>query len=201
MLNQSFFLHDDVLHICRNLLGKSLFTQRNGQIAGGIISEVEAYKGFNDRGSHAFGGRKTKRNEMMYHEGGVVYMYLCYGMHTMLNFVTNAEGIPDAILVRGILPTHGEELMLMRTHKTCISHTLTNGPGKVSKALGLTIADNGCAITYPNIWIEDRGIILTDSQIEKRPRIGIDYAGEDANLPYRFLLNDPTIRQLLQNLP
>lgn len=197
MMDFSFFLQDDVLQICRDLLGKYLFTQRDGQIAGGVITEVEAYKGINDRGSHAFGGRRTQRNEMMYHEGGVVYMYLCYGMHHMLNFVTNREGIPDAILVRGIYPTHGEELMLMRTGKPRISYNVTDGPGKVSKALGLTVADNGCSIAYPGIWIEDRGLVVNDNLVETLPRIGIDYAGEDANLPYRYLLNPKHLSRLL----
>lgn len=200
-IDTPFFLQDDVLKICRKLLGKYLFTQRDGQIAGGIITEVEAYKGTNDRGSHAFGGRRTQRNEMMYHNGGVVYMYLCYGMHHMLNFVTNHEGIPDAILVRGIFPTHGEELMLMRTGKPRISYAVTDGPGKVSKALGLTMADNGCAITYPSIWIEDRGIIVPDDHVDTLPRIGIDYAGEDAKLPYRYFLNPRHLRQSLPSLP
>jgi len=199
-MDSSFFLQTDVLQICRDLLGKYLFTQRDGQIAGGIITEVEAYKGTDDRGSHAFGGRRTQRNEMMYHEGGVVYMYLCYGMHAMLNFVTNREGIPDAILVRSIYPTHGEELMLMRTGKPRISYAVTDGPGKVSKALGLTVADNGCSITYPEIWIEDRGIIVDDNMIAKTPRIGIDYAGEDAMLPYRFVLDPQRLAQMIPDL-
>ena len=87
-------------------------------MAGGIISEVEAYKGLEDKASHAYGGRRTKRNDMMYHRGGVIYMYLCYGVHSMLNVVTNDEGVPDAVLVRGIVPTHGGELMLERTKKS-----------------------------------------------------------------------------------
>ena len=125
-LQKSYFLQHDVLSISRDLIGKYLFSIREGQIAGGIISEVEAYKGVNDRASHAYGGRRTKRNEMMYHEGGVVYMYLCYGMHAMLNFVTNEADTPDAILVRGIIPTHGEELMLRRTGKSHVTPDLAS---------------------------------------------------------------------------
>lgn len=186
-LQKSYFLGHDVLAIARDLLGKYLFTMKDGQLAGGIISEVEAYKGKDDRASHAYGGRRTRRNEMMYHEGGVVYMYLCYGMHHMLNIVTNEEDIPDAVLIRGIIPTHGEELMLRRTGKSRMSRDIGSGPGKVSKLLGLTVADNGCPLTGDTVWVEDRGLQIPDNQIEITPRIGVDYAGEDALLPYRFL--------------
>lgn len=186
-LQKSYFLGHDVLAIARDLLGKYLFTMKDGQLAGGIISEVEAYKGKDDRASHAYGGRRTRRNEMMYHEGGVAYMYLCYGMHNMLNFVTNKEDVPDAVLIRGIIPTHGEELMLRRTGKSRMSRDIGSGPGKVSKLLGLTVADNGCPLTGGMVWIEDRGLLIPDDQIGITPRIGVDYAGEDALLPYRFL--------------
>ena len=187
-LQKSYFLGHDVLAIARDLLGKYLFTMKDGQLAGGIISEVEAYKGTTDKASHAYGGRRTRRNEMMYHEGGVAYMYLCYGMHNMLNFVTNEEDIPDAVLIRGIIPTHGEELMLRRTGKSRMSRDIGSGPGKVSKLLGLTVADNGCPLTGDTVWIEDRGLQIPANQIEITPRIGVDYAGEDALLPYRFLI-------------
>lgn len=189
-LQKSYFLQDDVLKITRDLLGKYVFTCKDGQISGGIISEVEAYNGIEDRASHAFGGRRTRRNEMMYHEGGVAYMYLCYGLHAMLNFVTNVEDIPDAVLIRGILPSHGEELMLQRTGKTHITPDISNGPGKVSKALGLSVSDNGQSLESETIWLEDRGVIIPDTQIDIFPRIGVDYAGEDAKRPYRFILNN-----------
>lgn len=186
-LTKSFFARENVLEIARDLLGKSLFVRKDGQLAGGIITEVEAYQGVNDRASHAYGGRKTKRNEMMYHEGGVAYIYLCYGMHCLLNFVTNAQDVPDAVLVRAILPTHGEELMLQRTHKSRISNDITNGPGKVCKALGLNLSDNGCDLNSSTIWLEERGLHVPDSRVQKLPRVGVDYAGNDAVLPYRFL--------------
>ena len=186
-LTKDYFLGDDVLAIARDLLGKSLFTRMDGQLTGGLICEVEAYKGTNDRASHAYGGRRTRRNEMMYHEGGVAYVYLCYGIHHLLNFVTNADGIPDAILIRGIMPTHGEELMLRRTGKRKITPDIGIGPGKVSKLLGLTVADNGLTLCGDTLWIEDRGLVVPESQLEITPRIGVDYAGEDALLPYRFV--------------
>ena len=186
-LTKDYFLGNDVLAIARDLLGKSLFTRMDGQLTGGLICEVEAYKGIGDRASHAYGGRRTRRNEMMYHEGGVAYVYLCYGMHHLLNFVTNADGIPDAILIRGIVPTHGEELMLRRTGKRKITPDIGIGPGKVSKLLGLTVADNGLSLCSDTLWIEDRGLIIPENIVESTPRIGVDYAGEDALLPYRFV--------------
>ncbi|MCQ2284860.1 MAG: DNA-3-methyladenine glycosylase [Bacteroidales bacterium] len=190
-IDHSYFLGQDVVSLARDLLGKYIFTLKDGQLTGGIISEIEAYQGVTDRASHAYAGRRTKRNEMMYHEGGVVYMFLCYGMHAMLNFVTNVQDVPDAVLIRGIIPTHGEELMLRRTGKSHISKSLTNGPGKVSKALGLTVLDNGCALDSGTIWVEDRALAIADEDVEVTPRIGVDYAGDDALLPYRFLLKTP----------
>ena len=186
-LTREYFLGDDVLAIARDLLGKSLFTRIDGQLTGGLICEVEAYIGTDDRASHAYGGRRTRRNEMMYHEGGVAYIYLCYGMHHLLNFVTNIDGIPDAILIRGIIPTHGEELMLQRTGKRKVTSDIGIGPGKVSKLLGLTVADNGLSLSGNTLWIEDRDTLVLDNQVESTPRIGVDYAGEDALLPYRFV--------------
>ena len=186
-LTKEYFLGDDVLAIARDLLGKSLFTRVDGQLTGGLICEVEAYNGTGDRASHAYGGRRTRRNEMMYHEGGVAYIYLCYGMHHLLNFVTNVDGVPDAVLIRGIVPTHGEELMLQRTGKRKVTHDIGIGPGKVSKLLGLTVADNGLSLCGDTLWIEDRSTLVPENQVETTPRIGVDYAGEDALLPYRFV--------------
>lgn len=189
-LQKSFFLGNDVLDIAHKLLGKHLFTIRDGQLAGGIICEVEAYKGIHDKASHAYGGRRTARNAMMYHEGGVAYVYVCYGMHHMLNFVTNVENEPDAILIRGIVPTHGEELMLQRMHKSRMTPDLTQGPGKLCKALGITLADNGLSLNHASLWLEDRGVVVPEHEIVRTPRIGIDYAGEDAALPYRFIYSN-----------
>ena len=188
-LTKDYFLTDDVVAVARDLIGKSLFTMVDGQLAGGVICETEAYKGTADRASHAFGGRRTKRNEMMYREGGVTYVYLCYGMHHLLNFVTNAADIPDAVLIRGIVPTHGTELMLRRTGKRKVTPDIGIGPGKVSKLLGITVADNGLSLCGEKLWIEDRGLVVPDNAILVTPRIGVDYAGADARRPYRFVLS------------
>lgn len=186
-LDQSYFQTDDVLSLARDLLGKYVFTLIDGQLAGGQISEVEAYKGMGDKACHAYGGRRTARNEMMYHDGGVAYIFLCYGMHHMLNFVSNRAEIPDAVLVRSIIPTHGEELMLQRLGKSRATQDMTNGPGKVAKALGITMQDNGCALNSDRLWLEDRSHRIPAEEIEITARIGVDYAKEDAGLPYRFV--------------
>lgn len=188
-VSQSFFLREDVVKIARELLGMYLFTNIDGQIAGGIITETEAYKGTTDRACHAFGGRKTKRNEVMYFEGGVTYVYLCYGMHSLLNFVTNIKDIPDAVLIRGIYPTHGEELMLKRCKKTRVDANMANGPGKVTKLLGVTTELNNISLESDIIWVEDRELQISSDFITATSRIGVDYAGEDAHLPYRFILD------------
>jgi len=187
-LSHSYYLHHDVVFLARDLIGKYLFTKINGQLCGGIITETEAYKGMEDRACHAFGGRRTPRNEMMYAQGGVAYVYLCYGIHPLLNVVTNQKDIPDAILIRAIHATHGEELMLRRIGKPQMKPHVTNGPGKVTKALGITLADNGESFQNKRIWIEDRAFDLSKTEIINAPRIGVSYAGKDALLPYRNTL-------------
>lgn len=183
----SYYRQPDVVALARDLIGKYLFTKVDGQLAGGIITETEAYKGVGDRACHSFGGRRTRRNEMMYHVGGVAYVYLCYGMHSLFNIVTNLEDEPEAVLIRAIYPTHGEELMLKRLAKSKMSAALTNGPGKLTKALGIAMRMNGTPLDSEEIWLEDRGLQIPDNRVDVTPRIGVDYAGPDASLPYRFV--------------
>ena len=186
VLSQSYYLNADVVFLAEDLIGKYLFSKIDGQLCGGIITETEAYQGITDRACHAFGGRRTPRNEMMYAAGGVAYVYLCYGVHPLLNVVTNQKDIPDAVLIRAIHATHGEELMLKRTGKSQMKPTVTNGPGKVTKALGITLTDNGEWLQNKKIWIEDRNVAFSKKDILITPRIGVAYAGKDAFLPYRF---------------
>jgi len=193
-LPETYFLHHDVVFLAKDLIGKYLFTKIDGQLCGGIISETEAYKGVDDRACHAFGGRRTPRNEMMYAQGGVAYVYLCYGVYPLLNVVTNQKDTPDAILIRAIHATHGEELMLKRTGKPQMTPQVTDGPGKVTKALGINLADNGESFQSKRIWIEERGFDVSKTEILNTPRIGVDYAGKDAGLLYRFKLPNPGIR-------
>lgn len=195
----SFYKQTDVVHIARSLLGKSLFTESKGVVTGGIITETEAYAGITDKASHAFGGRLTERTQIMYREGGCAYVYLCYGIHSLFNIVTNVEGIPHAILIRGIFPTVGLDLMLERRQMKRAGADFCKGPGKVSKALGIHYSHTGQLLSSSvvnneefKIWIEDNDRSLKDDEIISSPRIGVDYAEEDALLPYRFELKIKT---------
>jgi DNA-3-methyladenine glycosylase len=183
ILHDDFYLRDDVLLIAQELLGKELYSMVDGHLTGGIIVETEAYKGPEDRACHAFNNRRTPRTEVMFHAGGIAYVYLCYGMHDMLNIVTGPANTPHAILIRAIAPTHGVEVMQERRGK---SKALTSGPGSVCQALGITRELNGHSLQGPILRIEDMGYKVPE--IRAMPRIGIDYAGADALLPWRFLL-------------
>ncbi len=188
-LTAHYYQQPDVVPLARSLLGKYLMTNIRDVLTGGIITETEAYEGITDKASHAYNGLHSRRTETMYREGGICYVYLCYGMHHLFNVVTNKENIPHAVLIRGIFPRIGTEEMQKRTGKLISGYELTNGPGKLSKALGITVKRNGTSLTGNTIWIEDRGIKIQDSNIDTSTRIGVGYAGEDALLPYRFTLN------------
>jgi DNA-3-methyladenine glycosylase len=181
-----FYTHGDVLNITRNLLGKYLFTCIDGIVTGGYIVEAEAYNGIVDKASHAYGDRQTNRTKTMYMQGGIAYVYLCYGIHEMFNVVTSVEGQPHAVLIRGIVPTDGIDVMMARRNLSVFKPVITNGPGSVAKALGISRQINANNLTGDVIWIEDRGLSFKDDEIVAAPRIGVDYAKEDALLPYRF---------------
>ncbi|MFI5219808.1 MAG: DNA-3-methyladenine glycosylase [Bacteroidia bacterium] len=187
-LEKSFYLRSDVVKIAKELLGKYLFTKFNGKITGGIITETEAYNGIIDRASHAFGGRRTQRTEIMYGEGGIAYVYLCYGIHSLFNVVTNKKNIPHAVLIRSVHPTHGIDVMLKRRNKKTADKLFTCGPGSVAQALSIHYSHTGTGLAGNKIWIEDRNLIVSKSQVFVSKRIGVEYSGEDAHLPYRFIL-------------
>lgn len=189
-LPSEFYAHSDVLSITRNLLGKYLFTNINGMITGGYIVEAEAYNGVTDKAAHSYGGRKTARTQTMYMQGGVSYVYLCYGIHEMFNIVTSTEGEPHAILIRAIVPTEGIEEMMLRRNMPVLKNNITMGPGSVAQALGISRKVNAVDLTGDVIWIEDRGLAFTDEEIKAVPRVGVAYAAEDALLPYRFFVKD-----------
>lgn len=190
MLPLSYYQQEDVLELSRELLGKFIFTKIDQTLTGGMIVETEAYRGPEDKASHAYGLRRTNRNAVMYHEGGCIYVFICYGLYPMLNIVTNRAEIPHAILIRGIEPITGLEIMLERRKKSKIERSLTGGPGALAQALGIGIQLNGTLLTGPEIWIENRGIQIKEEQILASPRVGIDYAGEDAALPWRFRIKN-----------
>ena len=189
-LQKTYYLNDDVLFIAKNLIGKVLYTQIDGEISAGIITETEAYKGISDKASHAYNNKRTPRTETMFAEGGVSYVYLIYGMYHLFNVVTNQKDIPDAVLIRSILPYKNEELILKRRNAKKWYKNLLNGPGKLTLGLGISKQHNNIDLMSNQIWIEDRQIKIDDSKIKTTPRIGIDYAEEDALLPYRFVLED-----------
>ena len=185
-LKLDFYRRDNVLEVAEDLIGKLLITYKDGIRTGGRIVECEAYAGAPDKASHAFGGRRTARNEVMYKDGGLAYVYLCYGIHHLFNVVTNVKETPHAILIRGIEPVMGIQDMLLRTGKSKPDDTLTRGPGNVSKALGIHTIDTGTSLVGGSIFLADDGFSYSVRKIFKSPRIGVDYAGKDALLPYRY---------------
>lgn len=187
-LPQLYYKNPNVVALSRDLLGKYLYTCINGELTGGYIVETEAYAGAIDKASHAYGGRFTPRTSTMFKAGGIIYVYLCYGIHEMLNIVSSSEGEPHAILIRAINPTDGIETMLQRRNMTQLKPNITKGPGSVAKAMGISRKINGESLQGDLIWIEDRGLAFADDEISATPRIGVDYAGEDAFLPYRFFV-------------
>jgi DNA-3-methyladenine glycosylase len=192
VLPQSFYIRDDVIAISRDLLGKLLCTEIDGQQTSVIITETEAYAGVTDRASHAYGDRRTRRTEPMYGPGGVAYVYLCYGIHHLFNVVTNVKGVPHAVLVRAGLAHSGLSVMLERRGKSAPDDTLLAGPGSVARALGITTALTGSSLLEGPIRIEDHGPPVDEALISTGPRVGIDYAAEDAQRPYRFRLQAKT---------
>ncbi len=145
-----------------------------------------------DKASHAFGERRTKRTEVMYSAGGIAYVYLCYGIHHLFNVVANQAGIPHAILIRGIEPVEGIEVMLQRMKKVSFDSSVGKGPGNVSRALGIYTKHTGYPLTGDEVFIADDGTVVKKSKIITSPRIGVDYAAEDARLLYRFYVKGNT---------
>ena len=187
-LSLAFYQRKDVIEIAKDLLGKIVVTNIYGKITSGRIVETEAYVANVDKASHAYNGKRTLRNEAMYAAAGAVYVYICYGMHNMLNIVTNDLNVPDAILIRALEPTKGIEIMLERTGKKMFDNTLTKGPGNVAKAMGISKSISGLMVGEKIINIYKDDISFLQDEIGTSKRIGIDGAGTDAELPYRFFV-------------
>lgn len=193
-LPPSFYGREDVVLIAKELLGKILVTDFDDALTAARIVETEAYNGIVDKASHAYSGRRTNRTEVMYRQGGAAYVYLCYGIHHLFNVVTNKQDTPHAVLIRAAEPVYGTETMLHRTRKSKLDHTLTRGPGNVSRALDITTHHTGLDLLGNDIYIIDDGFRLKKKDIVATPRIGVDYAAEDALLPYRFYIkNNPFV--------
>ena len=186
-LDRKFYQRGEVEEIARDLIGKHLFTQINNKKTGGIIVETEAYCGATDRASHAYPNKFTERTSIMFEPGGLVYVYLCYGIHKLFNIVTNQAGRADAILVRAIEPKFGIDTMGERRNIPEGSISLTSGPGKLTQALGIELSHYGLPLDGNIIWVEDNGL---DVEIRTSKRIGVDYAGKDALLLWRFFARD-----------
>lgn len=201
-LADTFYLGSDVIRISRQLLGTHLFTRlplaaqgktsQERSLTGGIIVETEAYAGPVDRASHAYANRRTPRTEVMYEPGGIAYVYLCYGIHSLFNIITNVKGVPHAVLIRALQPTHGIESMLKRRRMRSPDRHLTAGPGVLSQALGITTEHNGTNLSGSCIWIESKRPQPRASDIISSSRIGVHYAGPDADKPWRFRVRNNT---------
>lgn len=186
VLPLDFFTRRDTVQIARDLLGKFLVSEIDGVVTAGKIVETEAYLGTSDRACHAWNGRRTARTETMFHSGGHAYVYLIYGIYNLFNVVTNVENEPHAVLIRAIEPAEGIETMIQRRNAIDSSYRLTAGPGVLTKALGIDRSHNGLPLTGSSIRLEDRGFHVPETSILATARVGVDYAGEDALLPYRF---------------
>ena len=194
------FYNGDTVEIAKLLLGKYLVRVLDGELLVGRITETEAYIGRCDKACHAYNYRRTERTSTMFMEPGHAYIYLIYGMHCCLNFVTEPEGEPSAVLLRAIEPVAGVETMArLRYGDAPLTayrvKNFTNGPGKVCKALGLTRAQNRIDLTGEELFLceslEDVGLPTGVQGKEKLcigPRIGVDYAEEAREFPWRFWL-------------
>ena len=195
VLPYEFYANPDVVDAAQKLLGKVLCSRINGSFSAGIISETEAYCGRNDKACHANNGKRTDRTEVMFGEPGNAYIYLCYGIHHLFNVVTNREGFADAVLVRGIIPIEGlkfiEERRAVKNKKN-----LTDGPGKLTQALGITTRLNKTNLNSPPVWIEHRNIDIPSREIVPSKRIGVEYAGDHANRLWRFQISKKLSKKL-----
>jgi DNA-3-methyladenine glycosylase len=188
-LPREFYTRSDVLEVARDLLGKKLVVpSRNGSRVAGLIVETEAYRGPEDRASHAYGGRRTNRTVTMYAIGGTAYVYFVYGMYNQFNVVTNVGDIPHAVLVRALEPVEGLDV-IRRRRPGRSEYELTSGPGRLCLALGIDRKLDKADLLGERVWIEE-GVSISPRQIARGPRIGIDYAEKWVTKPWRFWIRD-----------
>lgn len=188
-LPKSFFLRADVVQIAKDLLGKQLISTINGSSTEAIIVETEAYRAPDDKGCHAYQNRLTDRTSTMFEVGGTSYVYICYGVHNLFNVVTGPKGMAHAVLIRAVEPTLGQEEMLIRRGFDKMKKEVTNGPGKFTKAMGITKAQNGISLISKKegLWIGDKGVNVAKEDIIAGPRVGMSkYVEECSNWPWRF---------------
>lgn len=192
ILPKSFYTREDVVQISKDLLGKYLVSSFDGQKTVGKIVETEAYRAPDDKACHAYNNRFTARTKTMFEEGGIAYVYLCYGIHHLFNVVTAKEGMAQAVLIRAIEPVEGLDVMLKRRTFNTLKPQLTAGPGVLSKAMGIITQHTGSPIlnTKHNLWIEDRNCQIQPIDIIASPRVGVAYAEECADWPWRFRIKN-----------
>ena len=188
-LPREFYTRPDVLEVARDLLGQKLVVpNKNGSRVAGIIVETEAYRGPEDRASHAYNGRRTPRTETMYGLGGTAYVYFVYGMYNQFNVVTNSEDIPHAVLVRAVEPVEGLDL-IRRRRAGRSEYELTSGPGRLCVAMGIDRRLDKADLLGERVWIEE-GVSMSPGEIARGPRVGIDYAEQWIDKPWRFWVRD-----------
>ena len=180
-----FYQDANVTRVAKSLLGKVLCTRVDGHLTSGVIVETEAYL-HKEKGCHVYNNKMTPRNQVMFRDGGHAYVYLCYGIHYLFNVVTNTDGVGDAVLLRALEPRDGVGTMMERTGATS-ARRITSGPGKLSKAMGIDRKLNGLVLSGPEVWIEE-GQKVSRHAIQSSERIGIDYAGKDARLLWRYTI-------------
>ena len=183
------FYQRDTFEVARELLGKYLVSNINDQLVAGKIVEIEPYLGTWDRASHSYPYKKTPRTEIQFADGGVAYVYFVYGMYYQFCIVTETEGIPNVILVRALEPVYNLEAMQQRRGDNVKEINLTNGPGKLCIALGIDKSLYGESLIGDKLWLADNEKVK-EQEIVCSARIGIDYAGEFAKLPWRLYIKD-----------
>ncbi len=189
-LTKDFYLNDDVLDVAKQLLNKHLCTLINGELTVGKIVETEAYKAPEDMGSHAYNNKRTPRTAPFFMEGGIAYVYLIYGTYNLFNVITNKKDVPEAVLIRGVEPVEGVDIMLERRNMNTVARKLTAGPGLLSIALGIELEHNCCKLTGDQIWIEDRGCTTSKDNIIASPRVGMNIPEPWKSIPWRFRIKD-----------
>lgn len=191
ILPESFYHRHDILQVSKDLLGKKLVSSIGGRQTSGMIVETEAYRAPDDKASHAYGDKLTERTKTMFAPAGTVYVYICYGIHHLFNVVTADEGMAHVILVRAVEPLSGLEHMSVRRKMEAHKKEMCNGPGKFTRAMGITKALNNNSLLHKKegLWIEDHIEILAKDIIEG-PRVGMATAEECSNWPWRFRIKN-----------
>jgi len=184
-LAPEIYLRDPFEIAQKHLLGSYLCSNIDGVLTAGMITELEVYIGASDRACHAYPDKRTPRTVTMFKTGGCAYVFFVYGMYNQFNVVVSPEGTANAILIRSLEPIVGIEAMKERRHCENIKN-LTTGPGKLCQALGITRQKHdGINLCGNEVWISPR---RQDFEFLAKPRIGIDYAGEDKDNPWRYLI-------------